>query len=99
MLTQNDVLGYFKQNKMTLLNRFHLKRLGLFGSFARNEQNEESDIDVMADFEDNIDDIHAVKEEFRALLFQHFGRKADICNIKYLKSYYKDVILNEAIFV
>lgn len=99
MLTQNDVLSYFKQNKTALLNRFHLKRLGLFGSFARNEQREESDIDVMADFEDNIDDIHAVKEELRTLLFQNFGRQADICNIKYLKSYYKDVILNETIFV
>jgi predicted nucleotidyltransferase len=98
MLSQNDVFSYFKQNKTVLLNRFHLKRLGIFGSFARNEQNEESDIDIIADFEDNIDDIYALKEEFRALLFQHFGRQADICNVKYLKSYYKDVILNEAIF-
>ncbi len=98
MLTQNDVLGYFKKNKTVLLKRFHLKRLGIFGSFARNEQNEGSDIDIIADFEDNIEDIYAVKEEFRTLLFQHFGRQADICNVKYLKSYYKDVILNEAIF-
>lgn len=34
----------------TLL-KYHVKRVALFGSYARNEQNSGSDIDIMVDFD------------------------------------------------
>jgi predicted nucleotidyltransferase len=31
--------------------RFHVKRIGLFGSFARGDEKETSDVDIMVEFE------------------------------------------------
>lgn len=33
-------------------SRFHVKRIGLFGSFARGEEKDTSDVDIMVEFED-----------------------------------------------
>ena len=36
---------------ISTLLKHHATRVALFGSFARNEQNSEGDIDIMVDFE------------------------------------------------
>ena len=46
MLTRNEVISVLEKNKEELQNQFGVEKLVLFGSFARNQQTEESDIDV-----------------------------------------------------
>jgi len=58
---------------------FGVKRIGLFGSFARGEQKESSDIDVLVEFEKptfrNFMDLSFYLEDL-------FGRKVDLVTVK-----------------
>lgn len=40
-----------QQHKSELQSNFSVKSLGIFGSFARNEQSNTSDIDILVEFE------------------------------------------------
>jgi len=50
MITKNEILEYLKQYKQKYLEKYHLKRVGIFGSFARDENSSSSDIDVVVEF-------------------------------------------------
>ena len=52
MLTQEEILKYLKEYKSLKKDEYHIKRLGVFGSYARNEASENSDIDIVVDFEE-----------------------------------------------
>ncbi|MDP3149938.1 MAG: nucleotidyltransferase domain-containing protein [Ignavibacteria bacterium] len=47
MSTKDEVLNKLQQVKPTLIKEYGLKRIGLFGSFARDEQQNDSDIDII----------------------------------------------------
>ena len=46
MLTRENVLQILRENKDRFAEKYGVTKIGLFGSFARNEAPEESDIDV-----------------------------------------------------
>jgi len=48
--TKQDVLAILHENRVRLRS-FGVRRLGLFGSFVRGEQREDSDIDFLVEFE------------------------------------------------
>lgn len=39
-----------EKHKIELANKYHIKQIGVFGSYVRNEQTEKSDIDILVDF-------------------------------------------------
>jgi predicted nucleotidyltransferase len=51
MLTEKEILSFLKQNKPKL-KHYKVKRLGLFGSYARGEQHKNSDIDMVVEYEE-----------------------------------------------
>ncbi|MCL2004924.1 MAG: nucleotidyltransferase domain-containing protein [Planctomycetaceae bacterium] len=46
MLTREDVLQILRENKERFAEQYGVTKIGLFGSFARDEATEESDVDV-----------------------------------------------------
>jgi predicted nucleotidyltransferase len=49
MLTREDILTILRDNKFRFAEKYGVTKLGLFGSFARNEATEQSDVDVCFD--------------------------------------------------
>jgi predicted nucleotidyltransferase len=49
--TKKEVLSVIRQHQ-DKIKAFGVKKLGLFGSFVRDEQNTESDIDLLVEFEE-----------------------------------------------
>ena len=49
MTTRDNILKTLKANKIKL-SKFGIQNVGLFGSYIRNEQSGESDIDLLIDF-------------------------------------------------
>jgi predicted nucleotidyltransferase len=47
-----EILQILRQNMPELSRRYKVKSLGVFGSYARGEADEESDIDLLVDLED-----------------------------------------------
>jgi predicted nucleotidyltransferase len=99
MIGKEDILGFVRQNRDYLKELFHIKKIGLFGSFVHNEQTEDSDIDIIIELEDNTPAIYELKEDLRAFFGEHFQRDVDIAREKYLKSYANAQINNEAVYV
>jgi len=50
-LTDKTILDILEKNK-EILKKYGVKRIGLFGSFARGEHKKASDIDFLVEFED-----------------------------------------------
>ena len=50
ILTKKNVLSLIEKNQ-DKVRAFGVKKIGLFGSFVREEQNTESDIDLIVEFE------------------------------------------------
>ena len=49
MKGKEEILQTLKKAKPELVWRYGLKRLALFGSYARGEQREDSDVDILVE--------------------------------------------------
>jgi uncharacterized protein len=99
MTTREDILNFLKENRIRFRKEFHISKIGLFGSYARNEQMQNSDIDLIFEFDENANHLFATKETVRQLISNQFGTNVDLCREKYIKSYFKESILKDAIFI
>lgn len=99
MTTKKEVIKFLNENKEFLKVNFHITKIGLFGSFAKDEEKEQSDIDIIIEFEENTPDISEIKQQLRKYIRENLKRDIDICREKYLKPYAKEVILKDTIYV
>ncbi len=49
-LTREEILQKLKENQSYLSSKYGLKRIGIFGSYAKGTQIETSDIDIIVEF-------------------------------------------------
>ncbi|HJY64184.1 MAG TPA: nucleotidyltransferase domain-containing protein [Ignavibacteria bacterium] len=96
---KQDILKYLSDNKDFFEKNFNIVKIGIFGSFAKDTNNAKSDIDLIIEFKPNTPNLFNKKQELRLLIKSIFGKDVDICREKYIKPYYKKVILSEAIYV
>ncbi|MDZ7289783.1 MAG: nucleotidyltransferase domain-containing protein [candidate division KSB1 bacterium] len=99
MLNTDEVIEFLRNHRQTLKSDFRIVKLGLIGSFARGEQTEDSDIDLLVEFEPDTDDIFGKKMKLKNLLKASFERDVDVCREKYIKPYIKSYLLKEVIYV
>jgi len=99
MLTKNETLAFLSEHKTALFAGYQLVKIGLFGSFARNETTEESDIDIIVEFQPNTPNLYEKKAATKTLIKNEFDKEVDICREKYIKPYFKSQILQSAIYV
>ena len=99
MLNQNDILNFLRDHILDLKAEYNIAKIGIFGSFARNEQTENSDIDIMLEFEPGTKNIYEKKTKLKEYLKTYFNRNVDFCREKYIKPYIKDYLANEVIYV
>jgi len=52
MKRQEDILKILTEQKQYLVQNFGVEEIALFGSYARGEENEESDIDILVQFKE-----------------------------------------------
>jgi uncharacterized protein len=50
-MTTHSLINTLKNSKVSLFSKYPLKTMALFGSYARNEANEASDVDILVEFE------------------------------------------------
>jgi hypothetical protein len=54
MKTREEIMAILRQLKPEFQSQFKVTGLALFGSYARNEQRQGSDVDVLVDFDPSI---------------------------------------------
>lgn len=98
MLSSAKIIQFLKRHKPYIREHFHCSEIGLFGSFARNEQTVESDIDILVVFEPGTSNLYEIENELKQYLEFHLKRKVDICSKKWIKPIFKPMVLKEAIY-
>ena len=74
-LNREDIIQYLNSRKSYFHSAFHIRKIALIGSFARNEQNPGSDIDIIVDVDPSIGlDIVTLADEIEHLL----GEQVDV---------------------
>jgi predicted nucleotidyltransferase len=97
VLTKDEVLSYLGKFKENNRKKYHIVKLGLFGSVARDEVNEASDIDIAVELEKpRMFDIIGIKQD----LEEAFECNVDIVRIrKNMNKFLKTRIEKGGIFV
>jgi predicted nucleotidyltransferase len=93
--TKEDVFTLLRRNGAQL-RCFGVRRLSVFGSFARGEPTDESDVDLLVEFEPDqksFDNLLGLADFLEEL----FGRKVDIATPESLSPHFGHHILNEAV--
>ena len=91
-------MAFLSQNKKLLRDKYHIVRIGLFGSYARGRQNLNSDIDLLVEFEENTQDLYDLKMQLKDFFRIQLGIEVDICREKYIKPRIKSSILKETVY-
>lgn len=99
MLHTEDILNYLRTNKLLFIEKFNISQIGIFGSYARNEQTDRSDIDIIIEMPRGTEDIFEKKQQLRELLKNHFHREIDICRERTIMPLFKEMILKDTIYV
>ncbi len=79
-----------------LKERFRIRRIGIFGSFASGSEREESDVDVLVEFSKPVDifTFLELKEHLEKLL----DRRVDLVTEKALKPPIRDEVLKQVLY-
>ena len=96
---RQEIIAYIDSYREQLRAKYHVRKIALIGSFARDEQTANSDVDLLVDLGDGTADIYRLKRTLKDELERQFGRSVELASERYLKSYYRTQILQEAIYV
>ncbi len=96
MYSKDSIVKILKEKKPDFQKRYQVSELGLFGSYARGDFNENSDIDILVDFNGSvgigfISLAHELEDIFRT--------KIDLVSRKGIKPRYLSVVEKNLIHV
>lgn len=91
---KDQILQLINQNKETL-RRFGVRRIGLFGSFARNQSTDASDLDFLVELERKTFDAYIGLKSFLESLF---SRRVDLVLSESLKPRLRQKVFQEVIY-
>ena len=97
MKSTEEIKRILHQVKPIIRKKYYVSDLGIFGSYVRGEQNEDSDVDVLIDYLEAPSLLQLVDLEF--YLSELLGVKVDVVTTKGLKPRYKERILAEVVYV
>lgn len=90
------ILGQLRDMKQDLKERYHVRNIGMFGSFSRNEQGRTSDLDLVVEFEQPIGMMAFV--HLRDLLSERLGIKIDLVTPEGLHPLIRDRVMHEVLY-
>jgi predicted nucleotidyltransferase len=98
MKTLREIQDFLRSHKREFQQKYGVNSLGVFGSYARGEAQEESDIDVLVEFEkgkktfDNYMGLKFFLEDF-------FGKKVDLVMKETLREKIRSDILRDLVSI
>lgn len=93
---KTNIINFLSSHKQELEDRFSITKIGLFGSYARDCANKDSDIDIA--IESQKKDFF-LREELREYLESNLKKSVDIGYLDSIRKYYKNKIEKDIIYV
>lgn len=97
MKDKNEILKILKKIKPVLVKEYNITEIGLFGSYIRGEQTQNSDIDILLDHKSGLTFFKLL--DLENFLSKVLNIKVDIAFKKYLKKNISKKILSEVNYV
>ena len=95
-MTKSNILKYLKEHYDEFHTKYNVDRIGLFGSYARDEANDDSDIDIVVSMGPKLFDMMSIKEQIE----NDLHKKVDIVRLRpKMNTYLKNRILKDGLFV
>lgn len=98
-LTAETVLATLRQLFPTLQQQYNIKKLGLFGSYSRNQATAESDIDLLIELDPDTTFGLITFCQIENTLSEKLGKKVDLVISENLKPSLKQNILDDVIYL
>ncbi len=96
MYTLQNILQILRQHKPELQRKYPISRLGVFGSYARREATEKSDIDIAVEISGPMGlNFVAMTDEIEELL----GIKTDVVPKRSIKPQYLPYVEKDIVYV
>ena len=97
MRNRNDIIGILNSLKSEIRDNYKAEIIGIFGSYAREEQNKYSDVDILVRFYEGatLFDLVGLSD----LLEDKLRIKVDVVSERALRPELKDQILKEVVIL
>lgn len=92
-----ELLEQLQKHTIILADKYQVDKIGVFGSFARGEATETSDVDILVEFNEVVDLFHFVR--LQIYLTDTLGKKVDLVTPDALKPLIKEKILREVLYI
>ncbi len=93
---REEILSLLVQNKPELESRFKVRRLALFGSYARGDQRPDSDVDILVDIDPSVGlEFVTLAEQIEKLL----GLSVELISLRAIKPNKLEYIKQDLIYV
>jgi len=93
-MDKESIISFLKQHKQLLLEQYHVKAIGLFGSYATDKYTDKSDIDILVDMPSSFDLYYDLKE----FLEISFNKSVDLGLKRSMRTLIKEKIDKEIIY-
>jgi uncharacterized protein len=97
MMTIDIIKKIIRENQSHIEEKYFVKKIGIFGSYARGEQKPGSDIDLLVEFSKPIDFFEFLMLE--DLLSNALNKKVDLVSVKALKPRIGNYIMEEVQYI
>jgi len=78
-MTKNKIITYLKEHKDDFMKKYQISKLALFGSYSRDENRDDSDVDIA--IETSLSDYFKLYD-FKEELENSFHTKVDIVRLR-----------------
>ncbi len=95
-MNKDIILNYLKKHKNEFMEKYNVEKIGLFGSYARGEAREDSDIDIFVRMKPDLFTMVELKEQIE----RDLQKKVDIIRLRdKMNEALKRRILKDRIYV
>jgi len=95
MNTKDEILNFLRQHKQEFMQRFSVRKIGLFGSFLRSESGDQSDVDILVQMDQPTFDHYM---DLKFFLEEHLHRSVDLVLEDTVKPRLKPIISSEVAY-
>lgn len=96
---QEFILETLRANRERIRKDFGIERIGLYGSFARNEQTGKSDIDLVYELSKGKKLLLKDREQLNRILRRKLHRKLDLVNYEVMNPFVRYYMRKDVIYV
>lgn len=91
----NKEIENIKEKIIPILKKYGVTKAGIFGSFARGENKKKSDVDILAEINEEYDLLEVIR--LKLLLERALKKKVDLVEYSLIRKELKENILNDEI--